>query len=87
VLRANSQAREERRDTNEMCEKPEDLRGFRLVGDCKNYNDRARVNAAEMTSLRRHANRAVETDRFAVEHFVLDDVRRERRKFVGPAES
>src|SRR5436190_16183558 len=36
---------------------------------------------------RRHADRAVEADGFAVEHGVLDDVHRERTAFVRLAEA
>src|SRR5688572_18376528 len=38
-------------------------------------------------SLRRHADRAVEADAFAIEHRVLADVRDQRRVFLRPAEA
>src|SRR6267142_555626 len=36
---------------------------------------------------RLHPDRAVEANRLAVQHRVLDDVERQRRKFSGPAET
>jgi hypothetical protein len=62
---------------------PDDFRSFSPRSLCKSYNEKPRF---ERASLGRHADRAVETNRLPVEHFVADDVFDKRREFAGTAQ-
>ena len=87
MSKAKSRSRAAHRGAIRKRKNPEDFRDFRSSTDCKNYNGLTRINPADNGPLLgRHANRAVEADRFTVEHLVLNDVRGKSGEFVSPPE-
>src|SRR3954468_8956080 len=60
-----------------------------LTGPCSADSDERSAGERDSAigSARRHADGAVQADRLAVEHRVLDDLRRELRELLGAAEA